>query len=113
LELPGAVLDLRFRRAAGARRAGARCGAEEERGTLDVGYGLAPDLMGGGLGPRFVEAMLEFAFERYDPERLRLYILEWNERSRKLATSHGFAVKAVLASDEGPFLGPQSPSCGL
>ena len=29
-------------------------GAGEEPGVLDVGYGLAPELMGRGLGPRFV-----------------------------------------------------------
>ena len=79
-------------------------GAEDQPGTLDVGYGLAPDRMGRGLGHRFVGAILEFALERYDPERLRLYILEWNERSRKVAARHGFAVDSVLAIDEGPFL---------
>lgn len=79
-------------------------GAEEEPGTLDVGYGLAPDRMGRGLGHRFVGAILEFALERYEPERLRLYILEWNERSRKVAAGHGFAVESVLVSDEGPIL---------
>jgi ribosomal-protein-alanine N-acetyltransferase len=79
-------------------------GAEQEPGTLDVGYGLAPDLMGRGLGERFVGAILAFALERYDAERLRLYVLEWNERSRKVAAGHGFAVESVLASDEGPFL---------
>jgi [ribosomal protein S18]-alanine N-acetyltransferase len=79
-------------------------GAEQEPGTLDVGYGLAPELMGRGLGERFVGAILSFALERYDTERLRLYVLEWNERSRKVAAGHGFAVESVLASDEGPFL---------
>lgn len=80
-------------------------GAEEELGTLDVGYGLAPDRTGRGLGQRFVGAILEFALERYEPARLRLYILEWNERSRKVAAGHGFAVEGVvLVSDEGPFV---------
>jgi [ribosomal protein S18]-alanine N-acetyltransferase len=79
-------------------------GAEQEPGTLDVGYGLAPDLMGRGRGHSFVGTVLEFALERYDPERLRLYILEWNERSRRVAAAHGFVVESILASDEGPFL---------
>jgi [ribosomal protein S18]-alanine N-acetyltransferase len=79
-------------------------GAEAAPGTLDVGYGLAPDRMGQGLGPSFVGTILEFARSRFDPERLRLYVLEWNERSRKVAAGHGFAVESVLASDEGPFL---------
>ena len=49
-------------------------GAEAEPGTLDVGYGLAPDRIGHGLGHRFVGVILEFALGRYDPERLRLYV---------------------------------------
>jgi [ribosomal protein S18]-alanine N-acetyltransferase len=78
-------------------------GAEEEPGTLDVGYGLAPDRMGRALGHRFVDAILDFALERFDPERLRLYVLDWNERSKKVAAGHGFTVESVLQSHEGPF----------
>lgn len=79
-------------------------GAEEEDGVLDVGYGLAPELMGRGLGPRFVGAILEFAVERHRPERLRLYVLDWNQRSRKVAVAHGFTVESELPSAEGSFL---------
>jgi [ribosomal protein S18]-alanine N-acetyltransferase len=79
-------------------------GAVEEDGVLDVGYGLAPELMGRGLGPRFVDAILEFAAERHRPERLRLYVLDWNERSRKVAEGQGFAIESVLPSGEGSFL---------
>jgi RimJ/RimL family protein N-acetyltransferase len=78
--------------------------AGEEPGTLDVGYGLAPDRMGRGQGTRFVGAILEFAVERYDPERLRLFVLEWNRRSAKVAARLGFAVEGVVQSDEGAFL---------
>jgi RimJ/RimL family protein N-acetyltransferase len=76
----------------------------EERGTLDVGYGMQPGRMGRGLGSRFVGAILEFAREQYDAERFRLYILEWNDRSRKVAARLGFEVESVLESDEGPFV---------
>ena len=79
-------------------------GAEEEPGVLDVGYGLAPELMGRGLGPRFVATILEFALDRYGPERLRLFVFDWNERSRKVAEGHGFAVESTLESDGGRFL---------
>ena len=79
-------------------------GAEVEEGVLDVGYGLAPDRMGRGLGPSFVGAILGFAIECHDPERMRLYVLDWNERSRKVAEGHGFTIESVLPSDEGSFL---------
>src|SRR4051794_4052503 len=69
-----------------ARVGDARAQAE----TLDIGYGLAPELMGRGIGRRFVDAILGFALERYDACRLRLFILEWNARSRAVAAALGF-----------------------
>jgi ribosomal-protein-alanine N-acetyltransferase len=79
-------------------------GAQAQSGTLDVGYGLAPDRMGRGHGNRFVAAILEFSLARYRTQRFRLYILEWHERSRRVAARLGFTVEAVLQSDEGPFV---------
>ena len=79
-------------------------GAEAEPGTVDVGYGMAPDLMRRGRGHRFVAAILDFAFERCEPKRLRLYVLEWNTASRKVAERHGFALESVLESSGGRFL---------
>jgi RimJ/RimL family protein N-acetyltransferase len=78
--------------------------AEQEAGVLDVGYGLAPGLVGRGFGRPFVAAILQFALERYEPECFRLYILEWNERSRKLAASHSFAAESILQNDQSRFL---------
>jgi RimJ/RimL family protein N-acetyltransferase len=84
--------------------------ATDEPGTLDVGYGLAPELMGRGLGPAFVGVILDFAIERFEPERLRLYVLDWNERSRKVAAGHGFAVESVLDNEQGRFLSMVRPA---
>jgi [ribosomal protein S18]-alanine N-acetyltransferase len=79
-------------------------GAEAAPGVVDVGYGMAPDRMGRGQGHRFVAAILDFAVERYNPKRLRLYVLEWNKRSRKVAERHGFALESALDSSEGRFV---------
>lgn len=79
-------------------------GSREDPDTLDVGYGMAPDLMGRGLGNRFVEAIIAFAVERYDCDRLRMYVLDWNERSAKVAAQHGFEPVSELTNDEGRFL---------
>ena len=79
-------------------------GAEQQPGTLDVGYGLAPDRMGRGTGGRFVAAILEFALEHHDARRLRLFILASNERSRTVAARLGFAVEEVIEAEEGEFL---------
>ena len=79
-------------------------GVVEEVGVLDVGYGIRPELMGQGLGRTFVRAILDFAVERYSPQRLRLLILDWNHRSRKVAEALGFRSEGVQESTEGSFL---------
>ena len=60
--------------------------------------------VGRGFGGRFVAAILHFALEQFEPERFRLYILQWNERSQKLAANHGFATESILQDDESRFL---------
>lgn len=79
-------------------------GVVEEDGVLDVGYGMRPALMGHGLGTVFVRAILDFAVERRTAQRLRLLILHWNDRSRKVAEALGFQREGVQKSTEGAFL---------
>ncbi len=79
-------------------------GVHEEDGTLDVGYGMRPDLVGQGLGPVFVTAILDFAVAEFSLPRLRLLILNWNERSRKVAEALGFDEKGVARTSQGDFL---------
>ena len=67
-------------------------GVEEEVGTIDVGYGMRPDLVGQGLGREFVGAVLAHAAEANPSARLRMSILGWNARSRRVAEAHGFRV---------------------
>jgi [ribosomal protein S18]-alanine N-acetyltransferase len=78
-------------------------GVDEEEGTLDVGYGMRPDLMGQSLGRSFVGAILNFAVNEFAPQKLRLLILEWNERSQRVAKALGFSDEGTLQSEEGPF----------
>jgi RimJ/RimL family protein N-acetyltransferase len=79
-------------------------GADAEPGTLDVGYGLAPGRMGRGHGRHFVAAVLDFARRRYGSERIRLFILEWNQRSSRVAAQLGFVTESVVVGDDGRFL---------
>jgi ribosomal-protein-alanine N-acetyltransferase len=67
-------------------------GVEAAEGTVDVGYGLRPDLTGHGRGHEFVGAVIEHVAERHPAARLRMSILQWNGRSRRVAESHGFHV---------------------
>jgi ribosomal-protein-alanine N-acetyltransferase len=67
-------------------------GVDAEDGTVDVGYGMRPDLTGRGRGHEFVGAVLEYVVERHPHARLRVSILGWNSRSRRVAEGHGFRV---------------------
>jgi [ribosomal protein S18]-alanine N-acetyltransferase len=71
-------------------------GVEEEEGTIDVGYGMRPDLVGQGRGREFVGAVIARAAKEYPTARLRMSILRWNERSRRVAQAHGFRVVAQV-----------------
>ena len=80
-------------------------GTAERPGTLDLGYGLAPERMGLHAGRRFVGSILEFAEARFEANQFRVYVLAWNRRSRQGATENiGFALESVLESDEGAFM---------
>lgn len=78
-------------------------GVDEEEGILDVGYGMRPDLMGQGRGRSFVGAILGWAVGEFAPPRLRLLVLTWNERSRKVAEALGFECGGTVPSAEGDF----------
>jgi ribosomal-protein-alanine N-acetyltransferase len=65
-------------------------GVEEEPGTVDVGYGMRPDLIGQGLGREFVGAILARVVDGRPSARLRMSILRWNTRSLRVAEAHGF-----------------------
>lgn len=68
-------------------------GVEAEAGTTDVGYGMRPDLVGQGRGREFVGAVLAHVLDGGPGPRLRMSILRWNERSRRVAEAHGFHVE--------------------
>ncbi len=67
-------------------------GVEEQPGTVDVGYGMRPDLIGQGHGREFVRAVLVYVVGGDPDARLRMSILRWNERSRRVAQAHGFSI---------------------
>ena len=56
------------------------------------------------VGRVFVRAILDFAVDMYSPQRLRLLILDWNDRSLKVAEALGFQSEGVQESTEGDFV---------
>jgi ribosomal-protein-alanine N-acetyltransferase len=80
------------------RLAGFGCLGEEARvpglgdaeGTLDVGVGMRPDLVGRGSGVRFATAFLDFAAGQVAADRFRVVVKDWNSRSLRLVERLGF-----------------------
>jgi [ribosomal protein S18]-alanine N-acetyltransferase len=64
-------------------------------GAVEVGLGLRPDLTGRGLGGSFLAAGLEFARERFSPERFTLAVATFNSRAIKVYERAGFARERV------------------
>jgi RimJ/RimL family protein N-acetyltransferase len=61
-----------------------------EGDVVEVGIGLRPDLIGRGLGERYMDAQLEYARGQWAPRRFRLYVASWNERAIRLYERLGF-----------------------
>lgn len=59
---------------------------------LWIGFGLRPDLVGQGLGSKFVEACVNFAIQtcRYRGEYIRLGVAMFNQRAIKSYEKAGF-----------------------
>ena len=58
---------------------------------LEIGLGLRPDLTGRGLGAAFLAAGLDFARERFAPDRFTLAVATFNERAITVYKRAGFA----------------------
>ncbi len=64
-------------------------------GTVEIGLGLRPDLTGRGLGAAFLAAGLDFARERFAPERFTLAVAAFNERAVTVYERAGFVPDRV------------------
>jgi ribosomal-protein-alanine N-acetyltransferase len=63
---------------------------EREDKTVDVGLGMRPDLTGMGLGTGYLLAGLQFARDRFSPERFTLSVTTFNERAIRVYERAGF-----------------------
>jgi ribosomal-protein-alanine N-acetyltransferase len=70
---------------------------------IDVGFGMRPDLVGHGLGPSFVAAILDHVRRTEGDEHtveLRVIVQAWNERSRRVAERVGFVATGEHVADQ-------------
>ena len=67
---------------------------------LDIGLGMRPLLTGRGRGRSFVEAVVQFAREASDVDRLRVTIAAENQRALRAWSRVGFAETQRFRSPE-------------
>ena len=65
-------------------------GMRPREGVLDVGAGLRPDLVGRGLGARFLAAVMDYAWTEDHDALLRVCIAEFNLRAQRAVLFIGF-----------------------
>jgi ribosomal-protein-alanine N-acetyltransferase len=68
--------------------------------ALDVGMGLRPDLVGQGRAHGFLQAILAWGVELFDPELFRCTVAAVNPRSQRMFARAGFmTVQRFVASN--------------
>lgn len=85
-------------------------GIDAVPGTVDIGYGMHPDLVGQGRGRRFLAAILDHARVHEAPERFRALVLDWNQRSLATCRNAGFTEVGVVTTDQGHFVVLERPA---
>jgi [ribosomal protein S18]-alanine N-acetyltransferase len=74
-------------------------GGDYSTPALDIGLGVRPDLTGQGHGAEYVNAVIDFAWHTYAPDRLRVTIAAFNRRALRVWEKAGF--QAVQSFEGG------------
>ncbi|MFZ3578381.1 GNAT family N-acetyltransferase [Virgibacillus sp. DJP39] len=64
--------------------------------TIDIGLGMRPDLTGKGKGLAFLEAVLAFVKDSYQPVKITLAVATFNQRAVKVYKKAGFKEKETF-----------------
>ena len=67
--------------------------------VLDIGVGMHPDLTGQGLGKGFISAIEDLAIEEFSPNKFRVTISAFNQRSLKVFRSCGYEEKSQFTRE--------------
>jgi RimJ/RimL family protein N-acetyltransferase len=80
-------------------------GGDYTEEALDIGMGVKPDLTGQGNGSDFARAVLLYALNSFQPEKLRVTIAGFNERARRVWEKLGFEQTQTFNNPRGkPFV---------
>ena len=65
-------------------------GGTYDDSALDMGGGLRPDLTGRGLGGAAIQLGIDYAWENFDIQKLRVTVWQENKRALKVLSALGF-----------------------
>ncbi len=69
-----------------------------DKQRIDVGWGLAPNLVGRGLGAKLIHSVLRFVGAGTGYSRFRATVAQFNKRCRRACKSAGFQHVATFKS---------------
>ncbi|PEB52579.1 GNAT family N-acetyltransferase [Bacillus pseudomycoides] len=70
--------------------------------TVDIGFGMKPNMTGNGLGLAFIKEGLAFCEQKYQPKYITLSVVTFNERAIKVYKKIGFeAVGTFIQKTNG------------
>ena len=74
--------------------------------ALDIGLAINPELTGQGNGHIFISAVLDFAWEKFNPAACRVTIAAFNRRAQRVWQKVGFTLVEEFGrkSDNMPFI---------
>lgn len=70
-------------------------------GALGIGMGLRPNLTGKGNGLVYARAVVDDASVTYTPQRLRVTIMHFNTRARRVWEKRGFVLDSTFVTENG------------
>lgn len=74
-------------------------GGDYHLDALDIGFGLRPDLTGRGLALGFVQAIMAWGSECFEPEYFRATVVDINTRSQRTLARAGFMITQRFHAD--------------
>ncbi|MBS4199345.1 GNAT family N-acetyltransferase [Bacillus sp. FJAT-49732] len=76
----------------------------ESEGLTDLGFGMKPELTGQGLGYTFISFIIEEIQQKYNLNKIRLTVAEFNKRAIALYEKLGFVMQTSFIANDTTFL---------
>jgi len=74
-------------------------GGDYSEEALDIGMMIKPELTGQGQGSNYAEAVIQYGVSKYSPKKLRVTILDTNQRAMKVWQKNGFRKTQAFARE--------------